>query len=222
MKRLLIGSLVMTLVLLNAGGTASAQSPLGSVVITLDNARQVKQLARFGKGTTDTVAWSPDGKTLAVASSIGVWLYEAADLSRPGRLLEGHTAPVISLAFSPDGTLLASGSMDEKIRLWDVRSGETLRILFHYPYETVRNWQVPVLGVAFSPDGKLLASASEDQSVCLWDVSSDVSLKPLSSSWPLQSLNGHTEWVRCVAFGLDGRLIASGGDDGTVRLWGIP
>ena len=83
--------------------------------------------ARLGKGSIREVQYSPDGARLAVAGSIGIWLYDArtgAELS----LLTGHTGEVSSVAFSPDGRTLASGGGFE-IRLWDAETGEQVRTL---------------------------------------------------------------------------------------------
>jgi WD40 repeat protein len=79
------------------------------------------------------------------------------------RTFEGHTREVNSVAFSPDGRLLASGSFDGTIRLWDVATGSLVRTLKGHAHY--------VLSVAFSPDGKLLASGSWDGTLKLWDIS---------------------------------------------------
>ena len=174
--------------------------PLG-----VDNVDQIVELQRLGRGRISQLAYSPDGQTLAVASSIGIWLYDAGNLSARPRLLEGHTASVYSVAFSPDGRLLASGSFDGTSRLWEVGSGATL--------QTLGEHTDAVLSVAFSPDGRLLASGSLDHTIRLWEVGSGATL---------QTLEGHTDYVLSVAFSPDGRLLASGSGDGTVRLWGVP
>ena len=167
-----------------------------------ENAARVAQLARPGKGWVAEIAFSPDGRLLAVASSIGVYLYAAADL-REVRFLPTDS-PVPSVAFSPDGRALASASDDRTIRLWDAASGALLRTLAGHT-----SW---VRSVAFSPDGRLLASGSEDNTIRLWDA---------ASGQLLRALEGHTNTVLSVAFSPDGHLLASGSRDGTVRLWGV-
>ncbi len=118
-------------------------------------------IARLGKGSVKAVAFSPDGRFLAVASSIGVWLYDAKTFDEV-RLLESDRW-LTSLAFSPDGSMLASGSYDDTIKLWDTRSYKEIA--------TLKGHTDSVRSVSFSPDGSLLASGSDDGTVILWDIS---------------------------------------------------
>ena len=124
-------------------------------------------------------------------------------LSQAVRVLEGG-GWVSSVAFSPDGRLLVSGSNDGTIRLWDVTAGKELRRL--------EGQGKAVFSVAFSPDGRLLASASEDPTIRLWDVDTGIELR---------RLKGHESVVVSVIFSPDGRFLASGSADLTVRLWDV-
>jgi len=170
--------------------------------ISPENASRVTQLARWGKGTVTQVAYSPDGRLLAVASSLGVYLYDAETLEEV-RFIECG-ARVYSVAFSPDGATLASGSGDNTVRLWGVADGRLLRTLEGHTYG--------VESVAFSPDGATLASGSDDTTVRLWGV---------ADGRLLRTLEGHTGGVESVAFSPDGATLASGSRDGTVRLWRV-
>ncbi|RME04655.1 MAG: hypothetical protein D6805_02290 [Planctomycetota bacterium] len=118
--------------------------------------------------------------------------------------LTGHSSWVGSVAFSPDGKLLASASADNTIKLWEVASRRSIATLTGH-----RNW---VRSVAFSPDGKLLASASDDDTVKVWKV----------ASWQcIATLTEHGADVYSVAFSPDGKLLASGSKDNTVKVWKV-
>lgn len=113
---------------------------------------------------------------------------------------------ILSLAFSPDGQLLAAGTTKGEVRLWQAVTGQPL-----FTYEGHTNW---VQSVAFSPDSQLLASGSTDQTIRLWDART-------STGHCLKVLSGHASEIRSVAFSSDGRLLASGGGDQVLRLWEV-
>jgi len=120
--------------------------------------------------------------------------------------LTGHTGYAVeSVAFSPDGKLLAAGSDDNSVILWDVASGKEVNTLNgHGHLRYIRS-------VAFSPDGKLLASESDNFTVVLWDV---------ASGQAVNTLTGNTSYVDSVAFSPDGKLLASVSDS-IVILWDV-
>ena len=160
-------------------------------------------IARLGKGTMQEVAFSPDGSLLAVASSFGIWLYDAAT-SRELALLLGHTYGVSSVSFSPDGSTLASGSWDNTVKLWDVATRRNIA--------TLEAHTSSVYSVSFSPDGSTLASGSRDNTVKLWDV---------ATRRNIATLEGHRDNVWSVSFSPDGNTLASGSSDNTVKLWDV-
>ena len=108
------------------------------------------------------------------------------------------------VAFSPDGTMLASGAGDQTIKLWNVTSGAELH--------TLTGHSDRVLAVAFSPDGTIFASGSWDKSIRLWDV---------TRGTELSALKGHANLVDSLAFSPDGKILASGSFDGSLKLWRV-
>jgi serine/threonine protein kinase len=111
---------------------------------------------------------------------------------------------VYSVAFSPDGQVLASGSDDGTIKLWEVKTGRVINSL--------RGHSNLVSEVAFSPDGKVLASGSYDSTIKLWEV---------KTGRVINSLRGHSNHVISVAFSPDGKVLASGSYDNTIKLWSV-
>jgi len=109
---------------------------------------------------------------------------------------------ILSLAYSPNGKILASGGRNDPVRLWDAESGELLRRL-NEPF---------VWALAFSPDGKYLATAGANKIVRLWDA---------GTGKEIVQMKGHKATVKSLAFSNDGKVLASGSDDNTVRLWNV-
>jgi WD40 repeat protein len=116
----------------------------------------------------------------------------------------GHSAQVLALAFTSDGKLLASGSVDQTIVFWNPATGNQLRAL--------KGHTGTVNSIAFSADDKQMASGSADNSIKIWDV---------ASSSAKQTMTGHSLYVSSVAFSPDGKTLASGSGDQTVKLWDV-
>jgi len=118
--------------------------------------------------------------------------------------LTGHELGVNSVVYSPDGLLLASGSSDDTVRIWDTRTGEQTMppLLSDCGY---------VLCVAFAPDGTTVASGTQSGAVCMWRL--------LDSPASLQRLSGHSDWVQSISFSPNRPLLVSASDDHSVRLW---
>jgi WD40 repeat protein len=150
------------------------------------------------------------------------------------QMLEGHSDVVMSVAFSPNGKQVVSGSWDRTVQLWDTATiGAPLKIPKGHS-----SW---VTSVAFSPDGKQVVSGSDDETVRLWDAATGALLRTLEghsgwvkghSDWVksvafwdtatgelLQTLEGHSGGITAVAFSPDGKQVVSGSWDGTKQLW---
>ena len=132
-------------------------------------------------------------------------LWDLATGRSADSLLERHKGMVVALAFSPDGSLLATtGGEDKEIRLWSVETVRTEAVLAGHLWD--------VLSVAFSPDGETLASGSADGTIRLWSV---------DEALHTGTLEGLGTWVQALAFSPDGSMLASGGRNGEVRLWDL-
>ena len=146
-----------------------------------------------------SVAFSPDGNTIASASAdntVKLWSKDGQELST----LSGHNDRVWSVAFSPDGNTIASASEDNTVKTWS-KDGQEL--------STLSGHNDRVLSVAFSPDGNTIASASADKTVKTWS----------KDGQELSTLAGHNDRVLSVTFSPDGNTIASASEDNTVKLW---
>eukprot|EP00045_Choanoeca_perplexa_P016497 m.223881 g.223881 ORF g.223881 m.223881 type:complete len:1082 (-) comp17276_c0_seq1:1276-4521(-) len=154
-------------------------------------ARQAK-LAYFGAGNDDSVH---DDDANRSNSPMG--------LSRPIRLLEGHPSAVISVQFTPDGTLLASASHDGTVSLWDPTTGERVRAL-------TSNTGSPVWACSFSKDGTIIVLGSGDGHVDFFD--------PLTGHI-LLSFQAHEDYVTATTFSSDGLMLLTGSHDKTLRVW---
>jgi WD40 repeat protein len=184
---------------------------------TVANGKTVGCLDAEGGLNVFSVTYRGDGKLLASADGCTIELWDVVS-RRSINTLKGHSCDVItyahgdyagqyipaikSLAFRPDGKVLASGSQDKTIRLWDVATAKSIA--------TLKAHSGSVESVTFSPDGKTLASASDDKTIRLWDV---------ASGKCIATLTAHSAAVTSIAFSPDGKTLASASYDATIRLW---
>ncbi|MEH1849174.1 MAG: serine/threonine-protein kinase [Nostoc sp.] len=197
---------------------------------------QCVQTLKGHSSMVHAIAISSDGQFIASGSNdmtIKLWQLGTGKLVRQlGRWSSGHSSMVHSVAFSPISSkhyyqgesgksagiadqnwgILASGSWDNTIKLWDVNTGKEIRTLISHA-----NW---VNSVAFSPDGKFLASGSADCTIKLWQVHTGIEI---------QTFRGHSDSVSSVAYSpktpatnsKDRQLLASGSNDYTIKLWQV-
>ena len=193
---------------LAASAWGLAHTPLARVSL-LDALAQPDRAVLVVAPSTNgvSVSVSPDGKTLATASSDGTArLWDVATHRQIGRPLAADRGKTYLVAFSPDGKTLATASSDGTARLWDVAT----RRQIGGPLSADDGGQIS--SVAFSPDGKTLATADNADMVWLWDVATHQQIGE-----PLAPATGSA--VNAVAFSRDGKILATAGNDGTARLW---
>jgi WD40 repeat protein len=194
-----------------------------------------------------SVAYSPNGKYIVSGDGYALHLWDANSGKPIGKPLIGHESIVTSLAFSPDSKLIASGSKDKTLRLWDIDSNKTIFVL--------RGHTSGISSVAFGMDGKRMVSGSWDNSIRLWSTTDGNPIgQPLKDKnqgevisvafstnnkyivsggtdktlrvWDVNTgkvigkpLKGHEDWISSVAFSPDDKYIVSGSQDKTLRLW---
>lgn len=154
-------------------------------------------------GSLTSVKISSDGTKLALSSSAGIiWIYNLADCSLLATLL-GHSKGISAIAFSPnDSNILASGSDDLSIRMWDISTQKCLRVLKKHTFH--------VTTLQFNSKGNVLVSGSADETIVVWDLAQGRSLRTLAA---------HSDPVSSISLSPDDSIIASASHDGLMRLF---
>lgn len=124
---------------------------------------------------------------------------------------------VDAVGFDPGGTILATGCHDGTVRTWDIAKGTQLKQINAHTQPAV----APVYAVAYSPDGKQLVSCSLDRSIKIWDANTAMLIRELKPYKEKEAEHGHRDGVFTVAYSPDGKLLASGGSDRSIKLWNV-
>lgn len=164
-----------------------------------------------------SLAFSPDSRFLASAEQgsqplIKLWDMENGQLVRDFE--QAHSASIYRLAFNPTGEWLTSASGDDSLLLWDVNTGRPLST-------PLSGHSSDVLALAISPDGQTLASAGTDDTLILWSLSWDANSGQFIAQIIGKPLTGHSNNIMDLAYSPDGRFLASGSDDASVRIWDV-
>jgi WD40 repeat protein/tRNA A-37 threonylcarbamoyl transferase component Bud32 len=188
--------------LVSASGPFDIGRPLRGEVIAWDPAAG-RQAGTFAADCGFTsVAFSPDGRWLAGASTDGAAQLWDAHTRQTIFNLRRHAGIVRSVAFSPDSCQLTTTGEDKTVRLWDVSTRREVL--------TLRGHTADGQGVAFSPGGRRFASVSKDRTLKIWDV---------ETGQEQRTLRGHTFPVHGVAYSPDGRRLATADMDGVIKIW---
>jgi WD40 repeat protein len=198
------------------GGTLAAGASPDAYLFDASNGKLLRTIKN--KWSTNTVAWTPDGRAVALGS-FDVTLINPGD-GTTVRTIKGDHESIRALAFSRDGTLIAEGGFGAAIHVVNASNGAAIKdleprdlIVFLDGKRLSEPEPMPQLAAAFSPDGKRLVIAGSDRGVRIYDT----------ATWKEEHVFvGHTKSVTDVVFLRDGRQVVSGSLDQTLRMWTLP
>ncbi|NQT17945.1 MAG: hypothetical protein HQ582_34655, partial [Planctomycetes bacterium] len=168
--------------------------------------KRLKEIATLGRPTADTPSSRPrPSEPSARRGAMEPWDVETVQVLG---ILKGHTNTTYGVAFSPDGSTLASGSRDTTVKLWSIATGQVLRSFKAHQHNSNH-----VYAVDFSPNGSTVAWAGA--------ATTTVKLLNLATGQIRQTSGAHTASIAAVAFSPDGSIVASAGDDSTIKLWDV-
>ncbi len=158
-------------------------------------------IARLGKGRINDMQYSPDGSILAVATTIGIWIYDT-ETYQERSFLTNNKGGIERILFSPNGTIFVSKDRVRGLTFWDTTTGKPKKTLINASFGKIE---------LFSPDGWTFASVNYKEIYLLDLVTGELK----------HTLKGHTEFVTSVSFSPDGQTLVSGSEDQTIQLWDV-
>lgn len=158
--------------------------------------------ARYGKGWVRDIKFSPYNDQLAVATTIGIWIYDVRT-GKEQALFSGIMGGANAVSYSPGGLMLAAAHWDQTVRLWDTNTGNSR------PLSTFTGHTGEIHTVAFSPDGSILASGSADNTIRVWNVQTE----------ELMAILPYRDAINTIDFSADSHMLAGGSADGSIQVW---
>lgn len=158
--------------------------------------------ARFGKGWVRDIEFSPFSDQLAVATTIGVWIYDVRT-GEERALFSGIMGGANAISYSQGGSMIAAAHWDQTVRLWDINTDNDR------PLSTFTGHRGEIHAVKFSPDGSMLASGSADNTIRVWDVQTE----------ELMAILPYRTTINTVDFSPDSEMIAGGSEGGVIQVW---